>query len=58
MKCTSVSPCREVGVCLQRGLIVLVISQGLMTGVSYFGGDLLVHLGQDLALVRSLCSSA
>jgi hypothetical protein len=47
-----------VGVCLQRGLIVLVISQGLMTGVSYFGGDLLVHLGQDLALVRSLCSSA
>jgi len=43
---------REVGVCLQRGLIVLVISQGLMTGVSYFGGDILAHLGQGLTLVH------
>jgi MATE family multidrug resistance protein len=38
---------REVGVCLQRGLIVLLISQFVMSGASYFGTELLTGLGQD-----------
>ena len=41
---------REVGLCLQRGLIVLLISQLLMSCVSYFGTQLLSSLGQDAEL--------
>jgi MATE family multidrug resistance protein len=43
---------REVGVCLQRGLIVLFVSQFIMSCVSYFGEEILVGLGQDAALAK------
>ena len=44
---------REVGVCLKRGLIVLFVSQFIMSCVSYFGEEILVGLGQDAALAQA-----
>ena len=41
---------REVGACLQRGLIVLVVTQLIMSCVSFFGERLLIGLGQDETL--------
>lgn len=43
---------REVGACLQRGLIVLVVTQLIMSCVSFFGERILIALGQDHTLAR------
>ena len=43
---------REVGACLQRGLIVLVVTQLIMSCVSFFGAEILVALGQDEHLAK------
>ena len=43
---------REVGACLQRGLIVLVVTQLIMSCVSFFGARILIGLGQDETLAK------
>ena len=43
---------REVGACLQRGLIVLVVTQLIMSCVSFFGAEIIIAMGQDEKLAQ------